>query len=187
MTESCVMTTIRPAVSEDAAAIARVYVDSWRSTYAGLVPDHVLVKMSFRRQVESWSRFMRHKGRWDVVAVAEDTAVIGFGTAGPARGGTTLPYRGEVYTLYLLQDYQGLGIGKALLRTLFASLIERGMDSALVWVLVQNPARYFYRWVGGTQIAERKHRLWGADVSEVAFGWPELKRVVAPGGPCSVP
>ena len=31
--------SIRPAVAEDAAPIARVHVESWRSTYAGILPD----------------------------------------------------------------------------------------------------------------------------------------------------
>ena len=36
------MLTIRPAEIDDAAAIARVHVDTWRSTYAGIIPQHYL-------------------------------------------------------------------------------------------------------------------------------------------------
>jgi hypothetical protein len=33
---------VRRAVSGDAASIARVHVESWRSTYAGIVPEAYL-------------------------------------------------------------------------------------------------------------------------------------------------
>ena len=33
---------IRPDDVSDAVAIARVHVDSWRTTYAGIVPDDYL-------------------------------------------------------------------------------------------------------------------------------------------------
>ena len=40
--------TIRPATAADAAQIARVRVDCWRSTYRGLVPDAYLDGMPGR-------------------------------------------------------------------------------------------------------------------------------------------
>ena len=43
------MSLIRPATLEDAPAIARVHVDTWRTTYAGIVPDEHLAKLSYER------------------------------------------------------------------------------------------------------------------------------------------
>ncbi|HNI60392.1 MAG TPA: GNAT family N-acetyltransferase, partial [Pseudomonadota bacterium] len=34
---------VRPAGPDDAEAIARVHVETWRATYRGLVPDHYLL------------------------------------------------------------------------------------------------------------------------------------------------
>ena len=33
--------TLRPARPGDAAAIAKVHVETWRATYAGIVPDEI--------------------------------------------------------------------------------------------------------------------------------------------------
>ena len=47
------MDVVRPARLEDARAIARIEVETWRSTYAGMLPDRVLLNMSERRQTNS--------------------------------------------------------------------------------------------------------------------------------------
>ena len=42
------------SLSLDAAAIARIYVESWRSAYPGMLPDRVLIGLSVARQQASW-------------------------------------------------------------------------------------------------------------------------------------
>ena len=44
------METIRAAQLEDAAGIARVHVDSTRTTYKGIFPDAYLATLSYSRQ-----------------------------------------------------------------------------------------------------------------------------------------
>ena len=41
---------IRRAQAGDAEAIARIHVETWRATYAGLLPDRYLVGMSAQGQ-----------------------------------------------------------------------------------------------------------------------------------------
>ena len=41
---------IRVANVPDAAAIAKVHVDSWRTTYTGIVPDEYLAQLSYEQQ-----------------------------------------------------------------------------------------------------------------------------------------
>lgn len=182
------MVTIRNAIISDAAAITGVYVETWRDTYAGMIPDEALINMSRRRHGATWSQDLAGGPKGQTVVVADDAlgGVVGFGSCGRARG-TDLSYQGEVYTLYVLPDFQGNGIGRRLLARLFTILLENGSDSALIWVLADNPSRFFYQAMGGTFAAVRKERLWGATLSEMAYAWPDLKRAVAPSGPCSAP
>jgi ribosomal protein S18 acetylase RimI-like enzyme len=169
---------VRKAEAADADAIARIYVQSWRDSYAGLVPDHVLVGMSRRRQAADWRGIIAHGRRAQRVMVADDAAgVRGFGSAGPARN-SGLPHQGELYTLYVDGDRRGEGIGRALLEALFADMADHGMASALVWVLAENPARFFYEALGGRFIARREERLWGTVLRQMAYGWLDL--TVAP-------
>lgn len=174
------MTTIRMATPGDAAAIAEIYVETWRAAYAGLLPDRALLRMSQYQHAAMWSRAISRRGRSEAVLVAElsDGEVVGFGSCGRSRG-TGLPYAGEVFTLYVLHDHQGTGVGRGLLGGLFQRLLEAKLNSALVWVLARNPARFFYEAMGGRRIAERMENLWGAAVPETAYGWPDLERAVA--------
>lgn len=197
---------IRPARRADADAIARIYVETWRSTYAGILPDRLLVGLSRRGQALIWSQAVAHRGRADFVTVAHapGAGVVGFGSGGlghvafayhgpghqdrghgPGQGA----YQGEVYTLYVLPDHQGRGIGRRLLAALGRELLAREIGSAFVWVLAANPARFFYEAMGARLIGEREEVLGGARVRELAYGWPDLRRAgpsaFAPGRPLS--
>lgn len=176
---------IRPARPADAEAIGRVYVETWRSTYAGILPDRVLVGLSGGRQALIWSRAIARRGRAEFVAVAEDPVegVIAFASSGPAAEGPR--GWGEVFTLYVLPDHQGQGVGRALLAALFGDFVAHGIGSALIWVLAANPFRFFYEAMGGRRVAEREESLWGTRVKEVAYGWFDLVRATGAGGPLS--
>ncbi len=163
---------IRDASPRDAAAIAHVHVESWRTTYAGILPDLVLLQLSERRSAQSWRRYLAMPG---VFLVAETGAngVVGFVNAGQNRVPGTA-YSGEVYALYLLSEYQGQGIGRALLGASFRKLARAGHDGAMLWVLSRNPTRFFYEAMGGRKFAERAEVVGGAPQQEFAYGWDDL-------------
>ena len=173
------MIKIRKASGGDANVIARIYIDTWRDTYAGIIPDQILLEMSHRRHRAAWSVEFGTRRNGHTVMVAEDShaGVVGFGSGGRVRYGN-LPYDGEVYTLYVLTDYRGQGLGKRLLGGLFGALLESGSRSALIWVLADNPARFFYQAMGGTWVAVRTERLWGTSLRAMAYGWRDLKQGV---------
>ena len=107
------MVRIRPARLSDASAIADIQVETWRDTYAGLIPDRTLLGLSRTRHIESWRRILRDTRADTITRVAEgpDSCVVGFANAGRSRP-TNLSYDGEVYTLYVLPDHQGAGHGR---------------------------------------------------------------------------
>jgi hypothetical protein len=45
---------IRPAHLDDAPGIARVHVDSWRTTYKGVIPDTILANLSYEARTQQW-------------------------------------------------------------------------------------------------------------------------------------
>ena len=171
------MVRIRPARLSDASAIADIQVETWRDTYAGLIPDRTLLGLSRTSHIESWRGILRDMRGHNITRVAEgpDACVVGFANAGRARP-TNLPYDGEVYTLYVAPDHQGAGHGRRLLDALLSALRAGGCRSALVWVLAGNPARFFYEAMGGTLIATREEPFHGVVLSECAYGWPDLGR-----------
>ena len=44
----------------------------------------------------------------------------------------------------------------------------------LAWVLETNPSVSFYKRLGGILVADKLIQIGGADLVEVAFGWPIL-------------
>jgi ribosomal protein S18 acetylase RimI-like enzyme len=177
---------IRPAIDKDVKAIANIYVESWRSTYAGIVPDKILIEMSVERQMAMWARAIHNieglKREKILVIEEENSGVIGVGSCGFNRDRVTV-YSGEVYTLYIHPDYQGKGYGEQLLAGLFNIMIAREYNTALIWVLALNPSRFFYEVMGGKRLSEREEKLWGTVLTEVSYGWDDLARALKNGRP----
>lgn len=167
------MNRVRSAIMADAAAIARIDVECWRSAYAGVLPDKFLVGLSEGERRRMWSSYIaRHPG--DVlVSVAPAGDIQGFGNCGRRRDAGS-GFVGEVFTLYVATDWQGAGVGRALLLGLFARLVRSNLGSAAIWVLRDNPARFFYERLGGKLISHRTLQVAGTAVEAVAYGWPDL-------------
>jgi ribosomal protein S18 acetylase RimI-like enzyme len=174
---------VRAARVTDAQAIARIYVDGWRQAYPGLVPNGVLLQLSPVLQAREWAFALARRGAPDSVVVAEraDGRIVGFGSCGEARS-TGLHQAGEIFTLYVAPDDQNQGVGRTLLYRLFDSLSDRGLLSALVWVLAGNPARFFYEVMGARRVAERIETLWHTELPQAAYAWDDLSAVPGRGG-----
>jgi ribosomal protein S18 acetylase RimI-like enzyme len=169
---------VRRAVPADARGIAQVHVETWRSAYAGILPDRVIVQMSVDEKAAAWRQLVQRQNTIEAVIVAEvsDGTIVGFASCGAAGPEAMADYDGEIHTLYVLPDWQEQGIGRALLCACLRLLAAAAMANAYLWVLADNPSRFFYQAMGGLRIGERDERLWGAIVHEIAYGWPDLSR-----------
>lgn len=186
---------IRLATPEDAAAIARVQVATWQSTYVGQVPDPALAFFTNLEQRElQWHEALTHTAsdpaviRRTFVGEAGDGGIAGFAIAGPTRfkegdPPEALLYQGEVMAIYVLAEAQGGGLGVQLMSACAAYLRERGLRGLLVWTLETNiRTRGFYEHLGGQPVAYRKLDLAGALVNEVGYGWAEFSGPERRGG-----
>jgi|SRR5262245_33269977 len=166
---------IREAHSADAPAIGRVQVDSWRTTYAGLVPADYLASLSYEQQGQVWECSISSLSRAAAMYVAAATGeVVGFAHSGPERSGNQT-YTGELYAIYLLAAYQRQGVGRQLTGAVAKGLLHHGLSSMLVWVLAANPSRACYEALGGQQVAEQEIRIGAARLTEVAYGWRDIR------------
>jgi GNAT superfamily N-acetyltransferase len=170
---------IRSATPADAAGIARVHVDSWRSTYAGIVPDAFLDGLSYERSEQNWQRSLTHEHSRSCyfVAETEDGQVVGFACGGPLRE-PQADYRGELYAIYLLQQFQQHGLGRRLVAHVASWLLQHDLATMLIWVLKDNPACSFYSKLGGERVTEKTFELGGATLVEVGYGWADLGLLV---------
>lgn len=169
--------TIRAARVDDSGPIARLDVETWQATYAGILGTPYLVGLTPARREAGWTSLIRREPRDVQVALADDGTVIGFGSCGASRGDPDFP--GEVFTLYVAPDWQNQGVGRRLLLALFERLAAQGHGSAVIWVLRENPARFFYQRLGGKEVRRKLLPFNGSNVAASGYGWPDLKAYLA--------
>jgi GNAT superfamily N-acetyltransferase len=189
------MISVRRARLSDAAAIGAVHVTAWRSAYPGILPDAYLAGLSVPRQAAYYDHAIRSgmvignaTGVYVATASGLDVPagagpqIIGFATAGRARlreiSGQRLA-EGEIETLYVLDDWRDRGVGRRLMRAAGAFLAENGCRSAYLWVLRDNPSRWFYERLGGRPVLQSVVRVGGRGVPQIAFVWDPIERLLA--------
>lgn len=105
--------------------------------------------------------------------------VVGFVNGGPNREAEYQHWSAEIYSFYVMRDYQGSALGKQLLDALISRLAQAGLASMMVWVLANNSNRGFYERAGGREIAARPITLGPDTVEEVAYAWDDLTSVAS--------
>ncbi len=173
---------IRTAEVKDAAGIAHVHVISWQETYRGLVPDGVFDTLTLERRLMHWRHSLETEDdpyHLSLVAVADDQ-VIGFANYGREREGD-MDYLGELYAVYVLKDYHGMGIGRALVQKAAIGLHDLEISSMLVWALSTNPYRKFYERMGGVFLREKPIQIGDSILKERAYGWRDIRGLIDQG------
>ncbi|MBR5343147.1 MAG: GNAT family N-acetyltransferase [Oscillospiraceae bacterium] len=137
---------------------AYVHWKSWQESYAGMVDADYLARMTLEGCEEKAFRWR------DNIFVAKDGArVVGFVGYGKARGEEGA---GEVFALYVLEEYQHRGVGYALMRRALDELA--GCRVVVLWALKENrKALRFYKRVGFRLDGAEKEIVLGAPVRGV--------------------
>lgn len=163
---------IRKATFSDARGIAQVHVDSWITTYRGIIPDEYLNQLTYDAREQLWKKNLEKCE----VFVAEDEkgSIIGFADNGKERTGKYNKLEGEVYSIYILQGYQSHGIGRLLLIEAVNGLLNKGMNSMLIWVLKDNRSCGFYEKMGGKVVDSKQIEISGKSLIEVAYAWEDI-------------
>ncbi len=164
---------VRRARPADAGGIAAVHVAVWRSAYADILPPEYLAQLSVPRLAQFYGHAIHGGGG---VFVATTPSVAGFATAGRARARLA---DGEIETLYVLDDWRDRGLGRRLLTTAGAWLQSRGANSAFLWVLRDNPSRWFYERLGGRPAQTALTSVAGRPVPQIAYVWDPIDRLLA--------
>lgn len=123
-----------------------VHYKSWHETYSDLVDYEYLKDITPERTTEIARRWLR-----DILVAKDGDKVIGFVGFGAYRD-NSLPRCGEIYSIYVLADYLGKGVGYELMNAAVEKLAE--YRKIAVWVLKGNERairfyeRYGFRFDG---------------------------------------
>ena len=132
--------------SDDRLAISKVYEESWKYAYKGIVPQDYLDSISEGQ----WASHIEQTDRKNLVMV-QDGIIIGTSGFGKSRMAEMNGF-GEIISLYFLPEYMGKGYGRLLLQAVVSELKKMGLGKMFLWVLEENRnARYFYEKCGFVQ------------------------------------
>lgn len=164
---------IRPAVYEDALAIATVQYYGWQQTYRGIISNAYLDDMTIEKGNGRWQYNLQHaRGGIHVMTTAEDK-VIAFSAAG-RNSAPEFNCDAELYSLYLLKEYHGQGLGKRLFAFEIDKLKEAGYKSLFVYVLADNPSVAFYRSFNPDLERMLETPIGGQQYDELCLAWSDI-------------
>jgi ribosomal protein S18 acetylase RimI-like enzyme len=140
--------TVRAATAEDAAAIARVHVETWHVAYRGLLPEDEIRSVSVEQRQGFWKGELAKSGPGKVDVAEDGAGIIGFCSYGPTRD-KDASGAAEIYAVYVHPDNWRRGAGRLLCERARRAAGERGHDALTLWVVKGNErACRFYERIG---------------------------------------
>lgn len=155
---------IREALEKDAESIVSINIKSWKDTYKDIFPQTFLDNLN-PEDANTIENCKKKIGQYIVYEV--DNKVVGFARYGLNKKQYGDEY-GEIYALYLDENYKGMGIGSSLVKYILKKL-KGTYKYVLISTLVENSANTFYKKIGGKYIATSEFELDGKKYLENVY------------------
>ncbi|MBP2370020.1 GNAT family N-acetyltransferase [Pseudonocardia parietis] len=140
--------TVRPATDDDVVAIMEIQDRTWRTAYAGLLPEEAFATLTSDTARAHWSDAVHAGDDFHLLVAVEGTEIVGFCAAARYAGADELSIA-EVSALLVEPRWGRRGHGGRLLATAAAALRAAGSDSGRAWVPETDAAsRGFYARAG---------------------------------------
>lgn len=140
-------TLIRDGNEKDSSIISRIYTESWKSAYKGMVPDEYLRNIKYDFWIEKFQKWIQDNILKVKIIYLIDK-VVGAAAYGKSTDEKYLDYA-EIRSFYLLPKYFRKGLGTALMKSVIREVCEEGYSKCYLWVLDENKnARAFYEKLG---------------------------------------
>lgn len=151
---------------EDMDPYIRINTKSWNESYKGIVFDEFLEKIT--NEVEE--NVERAKHRYNEMdhkyLLIYNDKPVGMGSCGYSRI-DKYPNSGELYSIYLLDEVKGKGLGKELFNYLVNVLKETGYNDMVIGCLKDNErANNFYKHMGGELVFTRTLTIGNQELEE---------------------
>lgn len=130
---------IRPATLEDAPAIARAHVRTWREAFAGLIPPGFLTGISYEQRRARWETSLAENRETVLVEEQDNGEIAGMIAFGPShdpdRDGSETA---EVYILCVAPEFWRRHVGASLMAEAERRMQRIGLRRISVWVLAEH-------------------------------------------------
>lgn len=188
-----VLIRTRLACVEDASDLSRVHRASWLNAYSGILNGTALREAIAKRNPAWWSTAVErlnaepvsigqyYNGRQEAVNRSQllvleyEKRIVGYANFGASRRNyppQTSESWGEIYELYLLPEFQGVGLGKRLFNAARVHLKSMGHGALVVWALEANDlCQEFYEAMGGEPFVRSHEIFGGAQAPTIGYRW----------------
>ncbi len=144
---------------EEIKGKAYVHWKSWQDAYKGIVDQNYLDSLTLEKCVD-----IAFKWPENLMVAKDGDQVVGFVGYGKYHD-EELPEAGEIFAIYILEEYYGTGVGKALMQ---AGLDELDYPAVALWVLKDNKrAIRFYEKCGFRLDGREEEIKLGSPIVEV--------------------
>ena len=151
--------------ADDGMMISKVYEESWKYAYKGIMPQHYLDSIPEGRWVQNIDNPM-----WKTLVCIDNDRIVGTSSFCKPRFEQFNGWE-EVISMYLLPQYMGKGYGKILMESAISELKKQGHEKIFLWVLEENiRARQFYEQFGFSITADfMEDNIGGKDLREIRY------------------
>jgi GNAT superfamily N-acetyltransferase len=169
---------LRQAVNSDAASIANLHAESWRSAYRGILSNDYLDDDIFTERQAYWQKCLDapHPERRHVLLAEQDKNVIAFVSVFLDKE----PEHGALlHNLHVLPNLKGQGLGRLLMREAAQWTLLQNVNQMHLWTFEANhEARKFYDALGGEVVGKRLESVAGNVEREILrYSWEDLEKL----------
>ena len=161
---------IREATAADIPALSALHVKTWAQTYwLTLHPP------TYRIREWQWQdQFKKIDGSWFCFVIENSKGqLIGF-AKGKTYSHSDLPeFSGELNKIYLLREYQQVGLGRRLIGHTARKFLSMGIHNMVLFGVAENPSCHFHEVMGGEKLYSRKGEFHGG------YCWRDLQSLAA--------
>jgi len=166
----------REATADDIPNVARVHVESWQKSFAGLLPQDYLDHLSVERRAEVFRKRVSENSYKMIVVEVVEEGIIGFADFGePVLPG--VDFDAQIYSFYFLAEFQRMGFGREMFDRCIKKIQGRGFRSLCLDSLEVSPYRRFDSKMGGTIVGRASHKLGDTGFATVIYGWQDLGEI----------
>jgi ribosomal protein S18 acetylase RimI-like enzyme len=173
------MISFRRPLNDEAAAMAKLYVQCWREAYAPIVPPDLVARFDVAHMIVRWQEHVQKPERF-IQAAYDGEQPIAFVNSGSPVEKIHDEMDGHIAALYVAQSHYRLGLGRKLMAFAAADWSARGGHSITLGVLAANQrARAFYEAMGGRMVKTGHYDWHGHQLEDAIYVFEDLPRLAA--------
>src|SRR5687767_5798214 len=161
--------TFRDATADDVPELGKLHAMTWAQTYNAKNPNIPLRQHQWHKAFTE-----ENDGSWFcILVVNKKNELVGFAKGKIYKYEDSPERHGDLNKIYLLSDYQRLGLGTKLICDVARRFLSMGVNDMVLFGVPQNPSCAFHEAMGGERLYSEKGTFDGC------YRWPDLKKLAA--------